>query len=196
MELIKSEKERERAIEILEEAFKHSLGIVWLLKRNEKKQVNRFLSFLLEEALINKGAFLTENKNGVVLYTRLQDNTVSIKLTLKKIYIFLFVLGIKNGVKALKYRRIVNEIRPKKGWCGWLVATDTSVIGNEAAYEIKNEMFKKAEETDESVFVETTIKRVKLLYERAGYYEYAQIEHPYEELTVWFMRRDPQKKEI
>ena len=67
MELIKSEKERERAIEILEEAFKHSLGIVWLLKKNEKKQVNSFLSFLLEEALINKGAFLTENKNGVVL---------------------------------------------------------------------------------------------------------------------------------
>jgi hypothetical protein len=74
---------------------------------------------------------------------------------------------------------------------GWLVATDQDIVGNAAAYEIKQEMFRLADETNEPIFVETTVFRIKQLYERAGYYVYDTLDHPYEDLTVWFMRRDP-----
>ena len=86
---------------------------------------------------------------------------------------------------------MLDRKRPKEGWLGHLIATDTSTLNKTAAYEIKNEMFRLADETNEPIFVETTQRRIMLLYKVTGYYEYDAIPHPYEGLTIWFMRRDP-----
>ena len=92
----------------------------------------------------------------------------------------------------MRCKKIVDNIRPNTGWFGWLVATDDTAVGNAAAYEIKNEMFRLADESNEPIYVETTVKRVMILYKASGYYEYAKINHPYEkDLTIWFMKRDP-----
>ena len=49
-------------------------------------------------------------------------------------------MGFNKGAKAIHCKAIVDKIRPKTGWFGWLVATDDTAIGNAAAYEIKNEI--------------------------------------------------------
>jgi hypothetical protein len=101
-------------------------------------------------------------------------------------------MGFAKGLKALRCKKTVDKIRPDTGWFGWLVATDDTAIGNAAAYEIKNEMFRLADESNEPIYVETTVKRVMVLYKVSGYYEYAKITHPYQQdLTIWFLKRDP-----
>lgn len=197
MELIESELQKKRALDILSKAFCESPGITWMIGKNKKgKKVKALLSLFLYEASINKGAYLTSDNNGVVLFFQLQKQHFSIFLTIKKIYALLFILGIKRGLKAIKYKKKVDNIRPQKGWMGWLVATDNSVVGNAAAYEIKNFMFKQSDQSQEAIYVETTVPRVRLLYRAAGYTEYAHIQHPYEKIDVWFMRRDPQLKQM
>lgn len=189
MRLISKRQEKERALYLLDKGFQESEGMLWMLKN--RKHLNKLLNFLLDESIEAKGAFLTDDSNGVLLYSRLQDQKRSFRIWLRQLHLLVFVLGLKNGLKAIKYRKIVDSIRPKEGWCGWLVTTDSAAVGTEAAYEIKNEMFRMAQATNEPVFVETTIKRVRILYERAGYTEYHQMKHPYQDLTVWFMRKDP-----
>ena len=100
-------------------------------------------------------------------------------------------MGIKRGIQALKYKKRIDKVRPKQGWLGWLVATDSTAVGNAAAYEIKNFMFNRSDETNAPVFVETTVPRVRLLYLRAGYTQYASIKHPYHNLDIWFLKREP-----
>ena len=108
---------------------------------------------------------------------------------LRKVFALLFIIGINRGIKAIKYKKKIDNIRPKSGWLGMLVATDQKSKGNVAAYEINREMLRIANETNENIYVETTVPRVRILYKRAGYNEYASIKHPYVDLTVWFMEK-------
>ena len=112
------------------------------------------------------------------------------------LFVYLIIFEQRKTRKKRKYKKIVSEIRPKNGWLGWLVATDNSVKGNAAAYEIKNFMFQQSDSSQEAIYVETTVPRVRLLYRAAGYTEYAHIKHPYQQIDVWFMKRYPQLKNI
>ena len=180
----------------MERASCYAPGMLWMLPGKNQKKLRTFLSFFLQTAMVNQGGWITGNRHGVVLFYRLQNQRVSLALIMKKLRVLLFVMGIRNGLKAAKYKSMVDKIRPSAGWLGWLVATDQDVVGNAAAYEIKQEMFRLADETNEPIFVETTVFRVKQLNERAGYYVYDTMAHPYEDLTVWFMRRDPHTREL
>lgn len=146
---------------------------------------------MFHEAIYKKGAFITSDNNGAVLFFPIQQRTFSLKNALRTIYIVLFITGIRKGIQGLRYKKMVAEIRPKTGLLGLLVATDQSVLGNAAAFEIKQEMFRIADENEECIYVETTVPRVRLLYKAAGYIEYAEKQHPYTDLKIWFFRRDP-----
>lgn len=183
--------EKNRALDILEKAFITSPGVTWMLKKRNRKSLRVFLSAFFEEACTKKGAYLTSDNNGVVLFYQLQNQRTSLMCFLKKLYMFLFIMGPIKGWRAIKYKKMIDDIRPKSGWFGWLVATDLDAADTKAAYEIKQDMFKLADQTNEPIFLETTQPRVMVLYKAAGYYEYAKIKHPYEDIYVWFMRRDP-----
>ena len=85
----------------------------------------------------------------------------------------------------------MDEVRPKKGWYGWFLATKKGVIGTRAGYEIKRDMFRMADAQHETIYVETTDKRTLLLYKKIGFSEYAVRNHPFEDLQIWFMKREP-----
>ncbi len=192
MNPIQNNQDKNRALDIMEKAFAGSTGMTWMLRRNNKSNLRIFLSFFFYEASVKNGAWLTNDRNGVVLFYQLQNHKKSIFNLFRKLYVFIFIMGYNKGLKAIRCKKIVDKIRPQTGWFGWLVATDNAALGNGAAYEIKNEMFRLADEFNEPIYVETTVKRVMILYRASGYYEYAKIKHPYEEdLTIWFMKRDP-----
>lgn len=192
MQKITNLNEKNRALDILESAFESSPGMNWMLKKRiAKKQLRNFLSFFFHEAAMNDGAYLTTDKNGVVFFYQLQHKKTSVLLFFRKLYLLLFVMGIKNGIKAIRYKHLIERIRPKTGWCGSLVATDSSAKTVRSAYEIRNALFKISDETNQPIYLETTTPRAHQLYKAFGYKQYATIKHPYENITIWFMRRDP-----
>ena len=101
-------------------------------------------------------------------------------------------MGIKNGARVIRYKKMIDSIRPGSGWFGWLVATESGTIGCAAGYEMKNEMFRMADESNEPIYLETTTKRACMLYKALGYSEYAQLKHPYADINIWFLKREPQ----
>ena len=190
MNLIKNNRDKKRALDILENAFIDSPGMTWMLRKCNKKNLRIFLSFFYHTVAIKDGAYLTSDRNGVVFFYQLQNKKTSISNLFRKLYVLLFIVGLKKGMLAAKYKKNIDKLRPKSGWFGWLVATDTKVSGNAAAYQIKQEMFRLADETQEPIYVETTNPRVMLLYKKSGYLEYANLKHPYQDLTIWFMKRE------
>ncbi len=192
MNPVQNKQDKKRALDIMVKAFIGSTGMTWMLKRNNKANLRIFLSFFFHEVSVKNGAWLTSDRNGVVFFYQLQNHKQSVLNIFRKLYVFVFIMGFTKGIKAMRCKTTVDKIRPKTGWFGWLVATDDTAIGNAAAYEIKNEMFRLADESNEPIYVETTVKRVMILYKASGYYEYAKIKHPYQaDLTIWFMKRDP-----
>ena len=187
--------DRPRSFEILDNAFSQSYGMTWMLRNKDSIRSKKWIIRLMYlEAKSKNGAYITNDKNGVVLFFSIQDKRLSIRYKLGIICFILFVTGIKNGIRALKYQRLVASIRPKKGMLGLLVATDQNIAGSKAAYQIKQEMFRIADEKNENIFLETTIPRVRALYLAVGYVEYAEMKHPYVDLVIWFFKREPSQK--
>ena len=167
-----------------------SPGIMWVLKKNTIEAKKTTISVLFHEGLAKKGAYITDDKNGALLFYNSDDNRSSFTNILRKLYLIIFFAGIGNAFRLIKYRKMIAKTRPKKALIGFLVATDTNVVGNEAAYEIKREMFKISKKLKRPICLETSIPRIRKLYQLSGYEEYAEIKHPYEDLTIWFFKRD------
>ena len=57
MKRIHSQKEKQRVLEIFQDAFANSPGITWMTNNNEQK-LKIILSYFIEEASIKNGSFL------------------------------------------------------------------------------------------------------------------------------------------
>lgn len=190
MILIEDKKDKKRAMEIFVSAFIDAPGIMWVLKRKSNAARIITINILFHEGLVKKGAYITNDKNGALLFYSTDDGRLSFINTLRKLYLILFYSSIVNAYRLIKYRKIISATRPKGALVGFLVATDQNVVGNEAAYEIKREMFEMSKNLGKDICLETSIPRVRKLYQISGYKEYASIKHPYEDLTIWFFRKE------
>lgn len=194
MKIITSTIDEARALDILQDAFSTVPGVTWMVEntRNEKAALRKLLAFCFHTSAEKHGAFLTADRNGVVFFYHLQSKPKLLKHILRSLYLALAVIGIQRSIEIVRTRKIIDSIRPKRGWYGWFLATSKDKQGLQAAYEIKRDMFRIADETSEPIFVETTIPRIKELYKLIGFYEYAKLKHPYKDnLEIWLMRRDP-----
>jgi hypothetical protein len=81
---------------------------------------------------------------------------------------------------------LIDATRPKNSMVGFLVATDRKIKTNNAIYEIHNEMLAIAKKQGKQIVLETSKPRVRRLYSFAGYEQYAEVKHPFSDLTIWF----------
>src|SRR5687767_4435236 len=193
MDQIITQTDKIRALDILTEAFLRVPGITWIIKntKNQKQQLRLFLTSCFAETAEKEGAFITSDKNGVVFFYNLQKKPNPLLTFFRMLYLMIKVIGIRQSFRALKTRRLMDKVRPKKGWYGWFLATEKGVSGNRAGYEIKRDMFRIADAQHETIYVETTDNRTMLLYRRIGFSVYAVRQHPYQDLNIWFMKREP-----
>jgi hypothetical protein len=192
MKVVQTREDEERAIEILEDAFVESLGVYWMVKNPARlKQRKWIIHLLFFESQAKKGAYITDDRNGVLLFFQVSQKAASLRLFFLKLYVLFFITGMRNGVRALRYQKRVAEVRTENGWIGLLVATDKGLRTSKTAFEIKHKMFHTSDESNLPIFIETTVPRVRQLYQSSGYVEYAEMKHPYTDLTVWFFKREP-----
>jgi hypothetical protein len=189
MYLIKTPQDIERAQGILAEAFNDSEGVNWVLKRKSKKAKALTVKVLLHEAIDKRGAYLSEDKNGAVLFYDANSKGTSLTNLFRKLYLILNYAGFRSAFRLISYRKMISSIRPKNSIVGFLVATDSSVKSNKAIYEIHNEMLSISQKQGKQIALETTKPRVRKLYSFAGYEEYAEVKHPYSDLTIWFFTK-------
>lgn len=190
MYLIHTKKDKKRALEIFNDAFIDSLGIMWVLKRKTLNSKKLTIKVLFHEGIDKKGAYLTEDKNGALLFFDNNNTRTSLNNIIRKIWLVIIYAGFVNAYRLIKYRELISATRPKGVLIGFLVATDQNMIGNAAAFEIKNQMFAIAKNLKKTICLETSIPRVRRLYKLSGYTEYAEIKHPYEDLTIWFFKKE------
>jgi len=196
MKLVKTRFEKERAIQILEDAFIDSPGVYWMVKNPENlKQRKWIIRLLFYESQAKDGAYLTSDQNGALLFFQVNQKVTSLRLIFLRLYVLFFVTGIRNGLNAIQYQKLIASVRPTNGWLGLLVATDKDLRTSKTAFEIKHKMFDSSDASDLCIFIETTVQRVRKLYQSSGYIEYAEIKHPYTDLTVWFFRREPKNQQ-
>ena len=183
--------DKKRALEILELTFFHSDGFNWISNQKfNKRGIKYLIRIIYTVASLRDGAYLSNDKNGVMLFYRLQKHNFSISQIFNYIGL-LFSIGITNTLNVLKYKVIIESLRPKEGLVGLLLATYQTGNLKCLYYDYKKTTFQIADEINQPIFLETTSKKARKLYQFSGFYQYLEIKHPFSDLTVWFLRRDP-----
>lgn len=183
--------DKKRALEILELTFLNSNGFNWISNQKfNKRGIKYIIRIIYTVASLRGGAYLSNDKNGVMLFYRMQKHKFSISQIFNYIYL-LFSIGITNTLNVLKYKFIIESLRPKEGLVGLLLATNQTRNLKCLYYDYKKISFQIADKINQPIFIETTSKKARKLYLLSGFYQYLEIEHPFSDLTVWFLRRDP-----
>lgn len=193
MRLIKTKTETKKAIEILAEAYYDAPNISWLLRKPTKQNAQRFFSVILQDAMAKNGAYLSDNSNGVLLFFDLENKGWLLANLLRKIWVFCFVTGISRGVKALKWQQQANSIRPPKGLFGMALAIADNAQRMQTAFEIKKTFATLTKDKQQPVYAETTLPRIKRLYQSIGFEEYTSLQHPFANVTVFFLKKETKK---
>ena len=107
MYLINSSRDIERAQEIFIDAFNDSEGVNWVLKSRSKKAKELTIKVLLHEGVDKKGAYLTDDRNGAVLFYESTNKGFSIRNLLRKAHLVLRYAGLKNTLKLVSYRKSI-----------------------------------------------------------------------------------------
>ena len=107
---------------------------------------------------------------------------------------FKLVLGALNLRKILKiFHRdaYIKSVRPndEKAIYIWCLALSGKVHGNAAANEIKNFVFEKATQAQLPIYVETSLWKNKIAYERFGFETYHYWESASFRLKTWFLKK-------
>lgn len=189
----KNKQEIERARQILTEALKESLGIHWVLKK--KSEIGKILALevLFYEGADKDGVYLSDDKDGAVVFYDINDPRGSRHNALRKFKLVWRHSGILSLYRLLRYRKMISSIRPKQAMVGFLVGTDRAVKGTKAIFDIHRGMQEIAANLKLPICLETTLPRVRRLYQFAGYTEYASKTHPYADLEIYFFIKHPNK---
>lgn len=190
MEEITTVKEKQQALKILVDAYFEAANVTWLLKTKSKEKLHAIFNLLFHDAQAKNGAFLSKNKVCVLFLYEQKAKNFSILQILRKLHVFLFVTGISNGIKALKFQKLVATIRPKEGLLGMALGVEENQITTATIYEIKRTVFELSKAKNLPIYAETTVPRLLKLYKIVGFELYHEMKHPYADLEVWFLKRE------
>jgi hypothetical protein len=179
-------KTQDIATNILVEAYKSSSNVTWVLPESLKKR-QVFFASIVKDAEAKNGIHLTNNKQGVLLLYSLTANNASLAALLRKLRVLFNVTGLKKGLQLLSLEKTKIQIRPKHGLYGIALAISNNQHAWQTRLELKSMFEKIQEKTKLPVYVETTNERIKKLYENLGFKTYHMLDHPYANLTIWFM---------
>jgi len=187
MILIQHKKDKERAIEILTKEYKNAPNISWFIESNDK-DIHYFFSMITDDAFQKKGAYISDNRKGVLLLYNLQNKYFSVKTLLMKLKVILFIIGIRKSIRLIKLQINQNAIRPAHGLYAQALAIENSQIRFMTGLEVKRHIFEIQNKYNLPVYAETTDPRLLRLYESVGFKIYHQMFHPYCDLIIWFLK--------
>ena len=189
MKLIQNKEDSSIATNILVEAYNDAPNINWMFKQSHSN-LEFFFYLLIDDSIKKRGAFLSSNKGGVLLFYNLNAKNYSLSSILRKAYLMIFMMGIQKSIQVFKLNKLKRKYRPKTGFYGMALAVKNDKHKWDTRLELKREFALKIKEINLPVYAETTNKRIYLLYEKLGFSVYDQMKHPYADLNIYFMKID------
>ncbi len=95
-------------------------------------------------------------------------------------------------MEVLKRESYIKKMRPESGeyLYFWFFGVNSQGIGKGAAHEIKNYIFDLSKKEKLPIYLETSVAKNKLIYERYGFETYHTWEDKPKNFELWFMKRD------
>jgi hypothetical protein len=191
-----TKEDRERAIDILYKAYKDNPTFTWVVKESKPQQfeerVKYLCGFLFDSILLIGGVYMTSFNDGICMIYNSKAKKSFISSWILQIGLALKVVGISRSLEIMKRESHIEKLRPQGEYLYfWVLAADPDVKGYQDMAEIRDETFEMSKNLNLPIYAETTVERNINMYKRYGFEEYNTWHVPNKDVTIHFMKRDP-----
>ena len=186
---------KNKGIKIIEEAFDDNPMINFIIKNDHKrkKRISALATYSYNRSARRDGIFFSSDKEGIALCFQFNKKGNLIFDLIDQLKLVIKAIGINRALDASKRESYRNSIRPTDGnfLYFWYLGVSKKGIGGTAVKELRDSIFLVSKEKNLPIYLETTILKNKIVYERYGFETYHEWNVPNTEITMWFMRRTP-----
>jgi len=182
------------AIRIMQKALSSSPNLRWMTG-NKRLRLQNLYRFCLQIAMLYKGAYLNPDMKGVVFfYKRGKQNTWAHKIKSLRLYIIflLSAVNLSNIFKIYKFQQLIKKYRPKIPHLYCLVlAVDPNDKSTQTVIKLRDYLFEQSQKEQLPIYIQTSLRRNKILFERYGFECYQKLEN--ENYSLWLLKRNYEK---
>lgn len=186
--------DRSDIVNIIVETFKLNPSVVSIIGKggNKEKKLQCLAEYAYVKAKNRNGVYLSKNKKGTALFFHSKKT----KFSLKELYYelrFASSLSIGKVMQTLKREAYLNKHRCCDNYFYfWFLGVKKG--GEKAGFELKNVVFKKANDEQLPILLETSVERNVFIYKRYGFEIYHIWDDTANNIRVWFMKWKPNPK--
>lgn len=186
--------DKENSVRIIADTFRAnpSVNVVIGEGGNHLRKIQRLADYAFIKALNRKGAYVSDNNMGTALFFRSDIKVISLKEMYYEVR-FALSIPLKKVIQTLKRESYIKKHRAYKDYYYfWFLGVQKG--GKKAGFELKDHAFKKAQEAQLPILLETSVERNVFVYERYGFTSYHIWEDEANGIKLWFMKWEPVKE--
>lgn len=187
-------KDRQKVISLLTAAFVHNRSVNYIINGRNRKEshIRGLMEFALAESRRAKGAFISENEKGALLFTRpKRQERISAGSVLASLKFIFTVTGIFSLQKVLKREKYIKNKHPEKDFIYlWFVGISPDYQKKEHVSILLSELILLSDRENLPVCLETSTPENIPFYERHGFSIYHEWNCPKAGFPLWFLRRE------
>ena len=184
-----------RATKIIAKSFSTNPSILWVIKKDRKQdaRTRALAKYSFNWARIRQGAYLASNERGVALCYRAKQKSNLLLNILYQAELVIKAIGIFRIGIVLKRQAYLKSHMPKDTdyLYFWFYGVEPGYNGQGDAKEIKDEIFRMADEAGLPIILETSVEKNRRVYERYGFRIYHEWHNEDQQLRLYFMQREP-----
>ena len=184
-------KDRTKVVNIITKAFEHNPGVNWMLSENGNptKKIKRLADYAFVKCYNRNGVLISTNGKGVALFYRSDKKIFSLQEIYYEIRFGLFSIKPTKLKEVLQRESYRKSKRPKNEPYYYFWFLGVLKEGANAGFELNNELINIASKEGIPIYLETSVERNKLIYERIGYETYDYWQDDKKGIKFWFMKR-------
>jgi hypothetical protein len=181
-------------IDIITESFIHNPSVLSVVKNDHKikHRIAELAKYAFKTAVKRNGVYISSDNQGVAICYKYNEKKESFTDYWNQLNLAIKSIGLSRVIKILKREGYVKNFRPKTGdyLYFWFFGVSNKGKGRGAALELKDAIIKESINKELPIYLETSVEKNKIVYERYGFEVYHTWYNQSEKMTLWFMKRN------
>jgi hypothetical protein len=182
-------KDRKLVSSIITETFQNNPSVISILskKGNLQNKIRYLADFAFIKAYNRQGVYISNNQKGVALFYKGNQSKFSFKEIYYEAKFALLSLPTLKIPSILKREAYMKKGKPKNGnyYYFWFLGVQKD--GGNVGFELKQIVLDKAKKEKLPIYLETSVWRNVVAYQRYGFKIYNTWEDKTNGITVWLM---------
>ena len=190
-----TKKDKNKVVRIIEESFHGNPSVTWVVRNDSKKdqRLTILAEYIFDLGLLKKGVYLSTDETAVAVCYKYNIRVNPFIKLYYQLRLLFKAVGIRKIVGTLKRQSYFKKHRRGEHnfLYFWVFGALDEGKGHGGAKELQKDIFQLSKESNLPIYLETSVRKNKVVYERFGFSIYNTWHIEEQGIDLWFMKREP-----